>query len=181
MKNNKTFSLILAAAVMICAAVWFLDTGNTDKEPVMPSTVSASWSEHFDSVNEMEAAADIGIVGVLSDSKTEVRGSLVFTRNIVEVVAVHSGDVQIGDYVEVLQTGGEHGNMSTPAFSELPLMEVNKEYAMFLKKTPPHEKYGQYYVISGGYQGFVEIPAAEGARTMGNEVEFTDYFSKNFD
>lgn len=180
MKKKKTFPVLLAVAVIVCGVVWLRGAGDNKEEPKIGYSISATWTEYFDSVGEMEAASDIGIVGILSDSNTEVRGNIVFTRNIVEVVEVHSGDVQVGDFVEVLQTGGEHGNKSTPAFSEAPLMEANKQYAMFLKETEPHDEYGQYFLIAGGYLGLAEIPAASSPQAMGETVEFTDYFADNF-
>lgn len=180
MRKNKIFPVAFIVAIFICGVVWYGNIGRDNAVPQKGSSSSATWTEYFSTVSDMEAASDIGIVGVLSDSTTELRENVVFTRNIVEVVAVHSGDVLVGDFVEVLQTGGEYGGISTPAFSEAPLMETGKEYAMFLKETTPHEKYGQYYLIAGGYLGYAEIPVTATPWTRDETVEFTDYFANNF-
>lgn len=181
----KKKSIVLAVlAVMVCGvvwgAIWLGGAAEHEEQPVRGSSVFVTWSESFSSVREMEAAADLGIVGVLAGSETELRGGVVFTRNTVEVVAVYSGEAEVGDFVEVLQTGGEYGGVSTPALEELPLMEADKEYALFLKETRPHEEYGQYYLIAGGYLGIAEIPAGTSEERDGT-VEFTEYFAGNFE
>lgn len=180
MKKSKVFSAVLALAIVLCGLAW--GTRSNSSEPMKGASTSATWTEYFESVDEMAENADIGIVGVLYDSETELRSDIVFTRNIVEVVEVYSGDVQVGDLVEVLQTGGVYGDISTPAFSEVPLMEKNKEYALFLSETEPHEVYGQYYLIKGGYQGIADISAVATPWTVGEEAfDFTNYFVGNFD
>ena len=173
LKKQVLFATLVLTSVLLLVGC----SSDNNAEPKRGSSTSVSWTEGYANVSEMEAAADIGIVGILSDSETELRGNIVFTRNTVEVVAVHSGNVRVGDFVEVLQTGGEFGDISTPAFSEAPLMEANKEYAMFLKETEPNEEYGQYYLIAGGYQGLAEIKALS---TISNTANFTDYFADNF-
>ena len=44
----------------------------------------------------------------------------------------------------------------------------------------PDEINGQYYLISGGYQGFAEISNVAAPSTISETVEFTDYFADNF-
>jgi hypothetical protein len=181
MKKKVIFSVVLTGVILVGGVLWFEKSNAVSEEPKRGSATYVSWTELFSSVDEMEEASDIGIIGVLSESVPEVRENVVFTRNIVEVKEVYSGDVQVGDYVEVLQTGGTYENISTPAFSEIPLMEPDKEYALFLKETEPHEEYGQYYLIAGGYQGFAEISTVTQKKNPEELTEFTDYFTDNFD
>lgn len=177
MKNTKKAVSFILTLALIAGAITLFGRPENRKPSNLGTASSASWSEHFSGVEEMEEAADIGIVGVLADSKTELRGGVVFTRNTVEVLYVHAGDVQAGDFVEVLQTGGVYGTLSTPPLAEAPLMEENKEYALFLKETTPHERYGQYYLIVGGYQGIAEISGAAPPASEEKADAFADYFT----
>ena len=179
MKNTKKYLSIIFALVLLVGTVTLYGKTKEHTSPKLSVSSSASWSEHFSSITEMEGDADIGIVGVLTDSRTELRGDMVFTRNVIEVLYVHSGNIQVGDSIEVLQTSGKHGILSTPALSEVPLMEENQTYALFLKETKPHEKYGQYYLIAGGYQGIATVPDTT-VRAADSGSTFTDYFSNNF-
>ncbi len=167
-KKSKLIPGILALALIVFFAVMVF---GEEKEPTATSS-SASWSDSYSSAEEMLAQADVAIVGVLSSSYTEMRGSLVFTRNVMEVVAVYSGDVQVGDTIEVLQTGGTYGDTTTPAFSEVPLLESGQTYALSLTQTEPDEVYGQYYLIMGGPQGLATVE--------GSVDSFEEVFSNNF-
>lgn len=149
---NKLKNVVLFVAILVLAICVLT---SCTKENV--TTASASWHSHFDSVGEMVEDADLVITGVMVDSYTELRVDTVCTRNIIEVTEVYSGDVQVGDTIEVVQTGGVYGDITTPAFSEIPLLELDKEYALILRLSDPDEQYGQYYLIMGGYQGILEI------------------------
>ena len=173
--NTKRKIKVVPCILILCLIVFVaVMVFGEEKEPLATSS-SASWSENFSSAEEMLAQADVAIIGILSSSYTELRGSLVFTRNVVEVVTVYSGDVQVGDTIEVLQTGGTYGDTTTPAFSEVPLLEAGHLYALSLTETEPDEDYGQYYLIMGGPQG---LATAENAPDSMDSL--AEAFSNNF-
>lgn len=118
---------------------------------------SASWNEHFESETEMIDSSDIVIHGTVISNQTELRYDTVFTRNFIKVTLVNKGNIEIDSIITVLQTGGTYLEYSSPAISEIPLLEIGKEYALYLTLTDYSETYGQYYLISGGYQGVMEI------------------------
>lgn len=146
---------------------------------VVTATSSASWTELFDSVEELAASADVGIIAKLISSETELRHNIVFTRNTIEVLESHYGGLQVGDQIVLVQTGGVYGDQFTPAISEVPLLESDTCYAMYLKQTDPHSIYGQYYLVAGGHQGLVKLPQYPSARSF-SQNSFTDHFIGKF-
>ena len=162
----KKSILLVAAIILAC-----LFSGCVKAEPEavpdnsnLPAhhTVSfATWSDHYSSKEEMAQKSDLIIVGKLVEGIPELRTNLVFTRNQVEVLAVYSGNVQIGDCVEVLQTGGEYEDYYTDPIAEVPLLSAETVYVLFLRQTKPDVRYGQYYLIMGGYQGISTISPDE--------------------
>lgn len=166
--------IILAITLVLSVCVFASCAANN------MSSSSGSWHSHYDTAEEMMEEADLIITGVMVDSYTELRIDTVCTRNIIEVMEVYSGDIQVGDTIEVLQTGGKYENVTTPAFSEIPLLEYDKEYALVLRLSDPDEQYGQYYLIMGGYQGVMEITKS-GCESLSKEnAEFAKDLAEAF-
>lgn len=123
---------------------------------VSQESTSACWHDHYTSVNDMESASDLIAYGKVISTEPELRGDLVFTRNYVSITKLIKGKISIDDEICILQTGGTYGDIYTPAFEEAPLLEDGSEYKLYLKLTDQDDKYGQYYLISGGYQGVLK-------------------------
>ena len=172
---RKEKKLIKLAAAFLCM-IALAGCGESKEKPVRGSSTSVSWSEGYQSAEEMISKSDAAIIGEVTDSYTEVRNNIVFTRQVVKAITVYKGEVKEGDSIEVLQTGGKDGGMETAPLAEVPFMERGKEYALCLRFSQPSEKYGQYYLIAGGYQGIAEIaPSGEG-----KDMAFADYFAEVF-
>ena len=175
MKKYKTLSMMTAVMMLISA----LSVGTqalASPEPMIDKNLegltsysSASWNQAFNSESEITDASDIVIHGVVVDTEPELRHDMVFTRNYISVTKVSKGEVQVGDVIIVVQTGGTFSKYSTPAISEIPLLETNKEYELYLTLTEYSKTYGQYYLISGGYQGVLEIQDNGSLMTLSNQ------------
>ena len=116
-------------------------------------SVSVSWTEGYSTETDMFDAADLVVLARLNKCEPEIRSDLVFTRDYFVIERIFKGDVSIGEEICVLQTGGEYEGKITSELAEIPLMSENDVYLLYLRLTEPNEKYGQYYVIKGGYQG----------------------------
>ncbi len=159
---NKKY-LIILIAVIACAGLFAYPKANAQRSQ-NTVVVSASWHDHFFSAEEMAENSDIVVGGVLDSSYTELRGNLVFTRSQILVERVYAGDCTEGTIIEVLQTGGDYKDHHTAPISESPLIEPSTKYLLMLSLTEPDDRFGQYYLISGGYQGMVKVseyPAEE--------------------
>lgn len=121
------------------------------------SISSATWNDHYDDINELSYSSDIIIKGTLESSSTQLRNDVVFTMNSVKITDVISGDIKKGDIIEILQTGGTYKNIYTPPIESVPLLENGESYLLYLNLTEYHPTYGQYYLISGGYQGLALV------------------------
>ena len=121
-------------------------------------SVSASWTgPSYREVSALGDDSDLIIVGKVFSSLEEDRKGLTFTRHVIEIKKVYKGEVKIGDTVELVQTGGRSADGFSNAPAEVPLLDSEKEYLLFLYETEPNEIYGQYYLITGGFRGVAEI------------------------
>jgi len=108
----------------------------------------ADWIDYYENFDSLIKDADIVIQGKKIDSYAEQRVDLIFTKEVIEINKVYQGDVNIGDKIEILQTGGILNGIETEPFSEAPLLEDDGQYLLLLQYT----KEG-HYLILGGYQG----------------------------
>lgn len=156
MKQKSIYWVAILSLLISSLTFAGMATTTISKDNLLYNT-SASWQEHFYTEREMSEASDIIINGTVIASEPELHYDMVFTRNYIKVDLVESGNIEIDTIVPVLQTGGIFSEYSTPVISEIPLLEVGKEYKLYLTLTDYSEKYGQYYLISGGYQGVMEV------------------------
>lgn len=148
-KNKFPVSVILLFSLLVGFALC----------PSITTESEFSWSEGYNTIQELIKNADVIMEGTLSSANPEIRGNLVFTRSNMHVNEVIKGSVQKNQIIQVLQTGGQLNNKTTVAPKELPLFQSGETYYLFLKETPVNQKYGQYYVVLGGYQGAAKINA----------------------
>ena len=176
---NTTLKQILLFSAVLC----LLLTGCTTEPEPAPTpppapapaapkptpVVTVSWLKGFDSAEAMVEQSGVAIVAQLVSAEVQRRNGMPFTMNTVEVLEVRKGDLQVGDRITVQQTGA--AGTEQPAPAEQPLLVPDTQYALCLELTEPHETYGQYYKIAGGYQG---------QATYTDTADFAANFAGNF-
>lgn len=138
-------------------------------KPISTHVVTVSWIKGFDTAEDMVEQSGVAIVAQLVSAEIQRRNGMPFTMNTVEVLEVRKGDLQVGDRITVQQTGAAGTELPAPA--EQPLLVPDTQYALCLELTEPHETYGQYYTIAGGYQG---------QATYTDLADFAGNFAANF-
>ena len=139
------------------------------------SVLRANWRERFNSVDEMYDKSDLIISGVVVDYETEIRNDLVFTKSFIRIGEVIKGSKKQNEIITILQTGGTYEEYTTPAIYDAPIVSLGDTYLLFLKLSDYDERYGQYYLISGGYQGL--FSSDETINT--SNISFGDYEINN--
>lgn len=140
---------------------------------------SASWSKVYESADALINDADVIIKGELIEEVPELRNDMVFTYERVKATEVYKGNVSVGDILDILQTGGNYGSISTPSIDEAPLFsEISSvtaidstEFLLCLKQTEYDELYGSYYLICGGFQGAGIITEQAGNESIATLVD----------
>ena len=90
--------------------------------------------------------SDICLIGTVIDQEIEQRDNTYLTHSYVQISNNGLYDVvQVGAIVN-----GQDMNVPYDA----PLLNLNEEYFLCLNKTDFDEEFGQYYLISGGNQGY---------------------------
>lgn len=114
----------------------------------MKQEVNVIWLESYDNIYEMKADADLVIKAEVISQSSERDYSSIITNNTLKVKETYIGNEL--DTIIIRQLGGEYLGVTMPAPKELPLLELNKEYILFLKK----EDNSSFYHIMGPGQGF---------------------------
>lgn len=154
-KKLRLTILLISFVTFVSSFACFIISNNNKKTE--STEVYATWSESFDTLDEMAKSSDIIVKGKVCDSIPEQRADLIFTMQYIQITEVVKGSININEEVQVLQTGGTIGNIYTEAFSDCPLLTKGEDYILYLKQSEVSEEYGQYYLISGGYQGVAEV------------------------
>ena len=173
MKKNNRFLFIFSIIIVACVLLFPGEKGADDT--VTEMRVFPSWSEHFSDLSEALESTEYVIEGKLVGTYTEQRGHIVFTRNKIEVVRVILGEVEQGEVIEVLQTGGRNEKVATIPPSECPLLDDSSSYLLLLDKSEMQEDYGQYYVVKGGYQGMARLSGKDITPLVEENHLFDDY------
>ncbi len=143
----------MATAIAICGAASVSAADGWMQETEMNagdhSLTMVLWEDTYDSLVEAMSASDITIVGTVTSQSVEVRDEVYFTHSYVEAPD--------GEIYDVLQTGAVIGGNEVGVPYDAPLLETGKEYFLSIYQTDYDELYGQYYLISGGSQGYGEF------------------------
>ncbi len=176
-KVSKLLTSGLISLVIIVAITYaFLNSPEKnsymDKLNNMNNFSSASWMVYANSVDELIDLSDLIVEGKVVDYKPRINGKLVFTDEIVEVKKVLKGNVNEGDQITVVVTGGELKGMTTAPIEDCPIMDFRGNYMLFLKTND-----GVKYAIIGGNQGFglIKNNKIEVTQKGGLGVTFSDY------
>ena len=129
-------------------------SNNQAPEIQMPASnaPSASWRVVYNDFDSFAKASDLILAGRVTGETIDLRHNLVFTLQEVEVLTVYKGGVQEGESVTVSIDGGIMDDVETIPFDEIPLMEIGKEYLLFLEGNDTAK-----YVIPLSYQGIYLI------------------------
>lgn len=148
-KRQHDFSLGLSFLVCLAVLVFSTSCSAPANDPnASASTAHADWTEHYESMEEMIDAADLILTGTVSASTPEQRVDLIFTQQTIQIDTCIKGEANAGDCVNVLQTGGTLGDITTTPFAECPLFSTGDTMLLFLHKTNEG-----HYLVLGGYQG----------------------------
>ena len=152
-KNLKGFVGLAAGtfAVSLVAGAFAFTTIQSPATPDEHHGAKASWVSTAQTVAEQALEADVMVRVQAVDraqprhlwnpmpdaaSRIDGRSTFAFTDTQVEVLEVYHGDVQVGDRLWVLQTGGDlrtqGGKLSRMELAADPLYEVGDEMVLFL-------------------------------------------------
>lgn len=117
-----------------------------DAEETYPS-IPASLAVTYNSVDEIVSDADIVVKVSVGEQNVELLDGYPQSHTMVEVLKVLKGDVLEGDVLEVVEEGGQDGEV----LGGIPqLSDINDYYLMLTE-------YNEYYYVCGAFQGrFVE-------------------------
>jgi hypothetical protein len=166
MNKRKIALLVTVFSMIIIGFVLF--TSKKDDNKIINSA-SADWIDHYNDFNSMASAADLIIKGKKVDSYPEQRADLIFTKQVIEIKKIYKGDLNIGDKIEILQTGGTINNITTLPIEEAQLLDNNGNYLLLLRKSSEG-----HYLILGGYQGVGLIKDDENVIFNDANTEFTN-------
>ena len=154
----KRIKTLIIVAALVMTAVILAACGRSSSEQATGSSSSASWAvPPYSDVAALGEGSDLIVIAKESDHSIEYRHELAFTHSYMKISKVYKGDAECGDVVDVLLTGDTHEEGYASRAGELPYILEDREYVLFLFKSPEDEEYGQYYLISGGYSGIAEI------------------------
>ena len=168
MKHKKMFAMLMVFFILVSSSL------SACVAKTQPRLLHTSWSSHFDSVEEMYDASDLIIRGIVIDSNIEKRRNLELTHNTIRVTEVISGEIKVNELIDLVQTGSK----TFGAPDELPLLEKSEEYLLFLEHTDPDPRYGQYYMVMGGYQGIAQQDGTTLVPLADENPKFVDAFSR---
>ena len=136
----------------------------------------ASWAYVYESVEEMEAAADLIIIGTVIDALPEQRNDMIFTQHQVLVDEVISGDSSIdGTTISVCQTGGSLNGIYTPPVCDMPFLEEGISYRLYLTSVPASEEYASYYLP----MPTMGIMSADGVMLAAEDLCYSGYWNQS--
>lgn len=161
--NEKQKNILsLVGIIAVLGILFYL---NTQRQKDSNEVLSSDWVVVHENATELVNGSDLVGRGTVVHSELELREDMVFTIQTIEIqelylvteeegaVIASSQDLVDGKLtIELLQTGGTVGEVTTPPFKEAPLLELNKEYVFFLEKTEEG-----HYLPSGSFQGIAEI------------------------
>lgn len=134
----------------------------------------ADWKDHYNTDKEVIKNSDLIIRGKVVNSYAEKRADMIFTKQVVEIKKVLKGDLTESQTIEILQTGGELGDIKTPAFEDAPLLDKNGSYIFMLKKSNEG-----HYLIMGGFQGMGKIEGDLLSFSKDSKDTFKNFHKKN--
>ena len=140
-------------AIAVCTTMVHGVGNNKSGDDECHNSVNISWARKYETEAELESASELIIEGTVASTYTELRNDIVFTNVNINVEKVISGDIKPGDMVRVLQTGGIYKESNTPFPLEFSPLLLSHTYRLYLYHADNNDEFGDYYLVSGGYQG----------------------------
>lgn len=154
MNRKLVFRVLLVSLIVAVSALNIIGKLTTEQIKV-PATASASWNEHYDTMADLINRSELIVLGSVVDSIPEKRVDLIFTKQVIRIDKVGNGTgFNVGDTIQVLQTGGYMNGEITEAFYDDPLFTKGSQHLLFLRKTRDNTG---LYVKLGGFQGRAEV------------------------
>lgn len=149
-------SIVVVFATILCTAAFAEDLC-----PNIKVNAHALWIDDYDSYSDMGQNADLIVFGSVESQNSEPRCDLVFTRSVIQITEEYTGNAITTNTIEVIQTGGCLGSVSTHEFEDAPILKNDgTEYLLFLEYVND-ETYGEYYLILGGGIGAIDCSDIE--------------------
>ena len=150
----KKLLCISSSLFLIFSSFLYFGANSKAQKPYL----SACWSTHYDNIEEMTEQSTIVVKGKVESTYTLLRGDVVFTINQCVIEESLSDNIQIGDVIDVLQTGGTYGDIFTPEIIDAPLLKQGDSYLLYLEGPDKvNDSKDNYYQIAGGYQGYANV------------------------
>jgi hypothetical protein len=150
--NRKYIFISILLGMFVCASVYSMGiAGKTNKSNDTLVSAQASWVNSYDSVGEMVRSSDLIVVGKVSEQDTELRHDWVFTNNRIDIkvtIIDKTATGAVNKSINVQQTGGVFDKHKTPHIEDVEVLQVGKEYLLFLQETD-----AGYFLVIGGITG----------------------------
>lgn len=160
MKKRVAVALIV---LLICGFAGSSVSATENSSDKKMSFLNVTWENEYEDITEMEIDVPVVIRGKVKEQVQLVLSEQVYTKNVVEVLEVLKGQPE--HIVCINQIGGEYGAYYTPTPTELPLLEIDKEYILFLKSS------GTEYYIAGAGQGYFDSSNISKKRSLNSVIE----------
>ena len=160
MKAFRKLSIFLVLAICFSSAAFASATPSITESAAGTYSSHALWTEAYSSFEEMSTAADVVLLGTVTEQVPELRCDMVFTKSYISVDQIYAGEIVTDNGISVLQTGGSLNDYFTPAIDDAPIMDLGAQYILYLRYVSD-ETYGEYYLILGGYTGYVNCSELE--------------------
>ncbi len=146
--KKKTSFIIIPCLLIAVVALAAIKITSTQQEPL----ASANWVDHYENMQSIYDKADLIVIASVIKSIPEQRANMIFTKQYLDIKKYIKGEEKKGTDISILQTGGILNGITTAEIAEAPLLELNKEYVLFLRKSNE-----DHYLVMGGFQGIGEI------------------------
>lgn len=133
-------SIVLVLGLLGCSSI------QQSKQP------DPDWVDSYASLEEMAEASDVIMLADVAKQTTQIRTDVVFTMSETKILKTYKPSDKPYSKIVVLQTGGKSGNLVTDPIDGVLMLQKDKTYLLFLKKTDEG-----HYLIMGGIQGAATV------------------------
>lgn len=147
------------------------------------SSMSGQLADDFQTVGELSKSAKLVIVGKAVSSDNRPYQNIPFTLVTIEVERVLQGDVNVGDQLQIVETGGvfagqsktgDAGQAVEAAFEGVPVMKEGERWLLFLTQYDPGPVAKDAYSVLGVFQGKARIGDTGKIIFTGDPATFDD-------
>lgn len=162
--KKRIVSMLLTAMIAFStsAVAVSAESSQVQSEQTIENKTTVSWCETYDSLYQVISNSDICIVGTVISQEIEERDGIYFTHSFVENTD--------GKIYDILQTGAILAGNYVNVPSDAALMENGEDYFLCLNQAEC-DGYGDYYLITGGNQGYGKFDAQNSTVVAANYDE----------